>query len=51
MERVLSCFESGDVSGLSDEIALSFVPLFERSQKFLADEAITELEQPVETTS
>ena len=38
LERVLSCFESGDVSGLSNEIALSFVPLFERSRKFLAEE-------------
>ena len=51
LERVLSCFESGDVSGLSNEIALSFVPLFERSRKFLAEEAITELEQPVVTAS
>lgn len=51
LERVLSCFESGDVSGLSNEIAQSFAPLFERSRKFLAEEAITELEQPVETAS
>ena len=51
LERVLSCFESGDVSGLSNEIALSFVPLFERSRKFLTEEAIAELEQPLEGQS
>ena len=51
LERILSCFESGDASGLSNEIALSFVPLFENSRKFLTEEAIAELEQTVETTS
>lgn len=51
LERVLSCFESGDVSGLSNEIALGFVPLFERSRKFLTEEAVTELEEPMENES
>ncbi|MBC8348199.1 MAG: hypothetical protein H8E24_06205, partial [Verrucomicrobia bacterium] len=51
LERVLLCFDTGDVSGLSNEIALGFVPLFERSQKFLTEEAVTELEEPMENES
>jgi hypothetical protein len=51
LEQVLSCFESGDVSGLSNEIALRFVPMFERSRRFLAEEAVVELEQHIKNPS
>jgi len=51
LERVLSCFESGDISGLSNEIALGFVPLFQRSRKFLTEEVVTELQEPMNDES
>ena len=47
LERILKCFEAGDSSGLSDEVALEFAPLFERCRKFLMEEAVIDLEKRV----
>ena len=43
LEAILGAFEAGNASGLSDEIALNFAPLFDRCQKFLAEKVVVEL--------
>ena len=44
LETVLGHFEAGNVAGLSDDVSTVLAPLFERSRKFLREEAMPELE-------
>jgi len=44
LEEVLSAFEAGDTAGLSDEVALALVPLFDRCCKFLSEVVAPDLE-------
>ncbi len=50
LEKILKHFESGNISDLSNEVASSFAPLFDRSRKFLRENAIPELEETSEKT-
>ena len=45
LERVLGAFESGNVADLSDEVTVTFAPLFERCRKFLKEDIVPELEK------
>ena len=48
LEAILGAFEAGNATGLSDEVALNFAPLFDRCRKFLSEKVVVELGQEQE---
>ena len=47
LEKILSTFEAGDTAGLSDEVSLTLVPLFDRCCKFLREVVAPDLESSI----
>ena len=48
LEAILGAFGAGNATGLSDEVALNFAPLFDRCRKFLSEKVVVELGQEQE---